>query len=334
MARTYIQAADAALPTVASGGSPVIDSTSWRLGSYITAVVLIYGALERFLDETLVATAQIFNALVPTYADLPQVVQDNHLALTVQVMRSLDDPRWADLTARDLSERLAGCLGGAADYALNAHVFKERTGNYRHPKVRESFRRLNVGLPEEVTTQAVHALLTNELSGKYARMSTLLEDLVQRRNEAAHGLEVQDVLDAATLESIAGAVEAYAHGIRSHVVNAICQTCITTRPAEISSLGAVSRTWKDPGGVRSICEITQGAGVPSRVGDVVMVGHPPAQRVATVTSIGWGKRRLKSARAVSGRKIALGLGRRVTQHEVLRVVIGLSAEQIAPFAGW
>jgi hypothetical protein len=334
MTRGYLTTANAALPPAGKASTSGIDTTSWRLSYYITGAVLIYGALERFVDETLVATARVLNVLISKYDDLPKIVREAHLDLTVQVMRSLDQPRWSELTAADLSRRLADCLNGVGSYELNVDIFKERPGNYRHRQIRESFRRLGVGIPEEVVTPGIDSVLDGKLSGKYARMSTLLDDLVERRNEAAHGLDIADVLDFKTLMAIVDAIEAYAYALRAYAVSALCFTCEESRADEVSSLGTLSHTWKiGSPGLRSLGEITQGA-VESCVGDVVMVGDGAKRRVAKIGSIGWGSRRLKRAKPIAGRKIALEFGQEVAKHEPVQRLARVSAETLQPFAGW
>ena len=330
--REYLNAAEAAVPLLIGADTPV-DATGWRLSYYITGVVMTYGALERFVDDTLVTAARLLNLLEPSYAALPEKVRASHLELTVLVLRSLDHPRWVGLNAADLTRRLSVCLDGVEPYELNVDVFRERQGNYRHEHVVDCCGRLGVAIPDEIGSERLRDILNGPLAGRYARPSSLLEDLVTRRNEAAHGLDVDDVLDASTLLAITDAVEQYAYGVRTSMVASLCAHLA---PADGTDLGELSHAWTDvTSGVRSIGEISQrdGAG-PLQVGDVVILGSGDRKRIGEVASIGWGSRRPREVAAVAGRKLALNFDRRVSEGERVLRVGKRCAEALRPYARW
>jgi hypothetical protein len=212
-------------------------------------------------------------------------------------------------------------------------VFRERPGNYRHKQVIFCCGRIGLSIPHEIGSAKLREILDGPLAGRYARSSSLLDDLVDRRNEAAHGLDIDDVLDATTLLAIVDAMEQYAYELRSAIVASLCDRIA---PGDAEDLGSLGCAWKHSGtGLKSIGEIIQQRSLGAIcVGDVLIVGSGAQQRIAEIAGIGWGRRRPRRVSSVEGRRVALDFNRKIRQGEPVRLVGARCAEALRPFARW
>ena len=123
------------------------------------------------------------------------------------------------------------------------------------------------------------ALLEGELSGLYARPSSVIDDLAERRNSAAHGDEME-LLDRPTLRAVVEFVKGYADALADDAFECLARVTMTQRATEI---GRVEHTWAHPGGGgRSICGVRPATNL-ALAQQILIAGR--RMRLATVESI-------------------------------------------------
>lgn len=181
------------------------NSTIKRRQSYVSAIIVLYGALERYIEE---AVAEYTQQLVPIYKEfgkLPEKLQARHTALSVDYLVALKDRRLRE--TEDLSTVIAtlhDCLNGKAPFRLNARAFSLRSSNMKLGRIRDIMANLDVPLHEKRVLatpsfsrflQDMAGVLEGSLQDSEAeRILDHIDELVSLRNDIAHGV--------ANLESI------------------------------------------------------------------------------------------------------------------------------------
>lgn len=265
-----------------------------RLG-YQVAVVFGYAAFERFVRDLVVFVAQAMTTLCTGYGALPRNVREQHLRLTLKIAsfnaeRSLIDEQ----SLAPMLTRLLSCLNGTQPYQLNDEVFADHQANFRTGVVRETLRRVGVEVAEDRTTPQINALLENELNGLYARTATAIDDLADRRNQAAHGDEIE-LLDKATLRAVVNLVVYYADALAEDAFSHLARVLLAQAGTEI---GLVEHTWAHPDtGDRTICRIAPSNDLAIDQ-PIIVLGREP--RLTAVHSIELNGQKLELAQPVNG----------------------------------
>lgn len=250
-----------------------------RLG-YQVAVVFGYAAFERYIRDLIVLVAGVMSSVCPTYDDLPGGLRENHLRLTLKAASvatersTYDEPAVGAMLAR-----LLACIDGIEPYVLNGEVFADHQANFRTSVLREALRRVGVDVAEERTTPDLSALLGGELNGLYARTSSVIDDLAERRNQAAHGDEIE-LLDRSTLGAIVRFIRAYADALADDAFDHLARVVARHQAREI---GRVQHTWSNPNsGERTICRLTPSTTI-AAAQRILVAGA--RMRLATIQSI-------------------------------------------------
>jgi hypothetical protein len=250
-----------------------------RLG-YLVTVVFTYAAFERFVRDLIVMIAKSMTAICGGYERLPVAVRENHLRLTLKVASLNADRSGADESSlTTMLTRLLACLEGVEPFELNDEVFADHQANFRTGVLRDALRRVGVDVAEGRTTPEIDERLAHELNGLYARTATVIDDLADRRNQAAHGDEVE-LLDRPTLHAVISVVRSYADALAEDSFCHLARLAVEHHGAEI---GSVDHTWSHPDtGERTVCRVVpaQAVAVEQRI---ILLGQHP--RLATVRSI-------------------------------------------------
>lgn len=192
---------------------------------YNTAIISLYGYLERFIEDLVSEYLTLISSLVLVYGDLPAAIRDNHFPVSLELARKADYQRYM-LTVRveDIVARLHACYSSPTNYQLNIKAFTLHTANFRHATVTDMFAKAgmeNIGHSLRHTEPFRAFLLLEDperdadmyLAGGDGVIFGRLDDLANRRNDVSHGTPVEDILSRELLRSLIDFVEAYADGL-------------------------------------------------------------------------------------------------------------------------
>jgi hypothetical protein len=247
--------------------------------TYAVVIALGYASFERFIRDSIEATATLLAEAVPTYAQLPDVMRDHHARLTMKVATRRVDRDASDVAA-DLLGTLIGCLDGDGAFTLNSEVFSDRAANFRSELLRDTYRRVDVIVPQEVISPAIADLLDGPLNGLYARSSSVVDDLASRRNDVAHG-DDYEILDRSTLRALVAFITAYADAISSIIFDSTARVLARTCGTLISH---VDHVWSHPNTQERTLARVHPTGGTLAVSDLVLIGGR-TWRLAHVVSI-------------------------------------------------
>jgi len=188
---------------------------------YNTVIVSLYGYLERFIEELIGEYLRVVSSNVATFAELPAIIQANHLPFSLELARKADYQRYAGtVRVEDVVARLHLCFSSPDKYELNVEAFSQHTANFRHGIVAETFAKSGVGelgaaLRKAETFKAFLATenperdLETYLAGNDEIVFARLDDLANRRNDVAHGTPTDDYLSHDLLRVLIDFVDAY-----------------------------------------------------------------------------------------------------------------------------
>lgn len=191
----------AILDTGPSVGNPAYDwaleaseFTPGRTYDYVCAVILLYGILERFIEDVTEEYVQLIVSKTASYGRLPEKMRNTHFELTVLHLQRTNDSRYDGLaSASELTTCLAACLAGEVPYRFISESITHHTANFRTPVIDDFFGRLGVSSISRrcISTQSfdehLKAVGISASTERPEAALDLVNDLVMRRNQVAHG---------------------------------------------------------------------------------------------------------------------------------------------------
>ena len=243
--------------------SPILSGGSWREQYYAYSIVATYSMHERFIRDVAAALARLMGLLYSSYDELPEVVRDSHLAVSLKRLQELSRYDDGESLLKGEIRNLADCFDGQV--TLNEEAMSRHTANFRCETVRLVLKRFGFELPVVSERDGFEDILENggPLNGLYATVEKVIDDLADRRNDVAHGSDLE-ILDIATLRAIAQTVYRYDLWILRKISLRHLQSFIDLNAVRV---GTVAEEYKDKvTGVRSVAVMSD-IGAELKVGD-------------------------------------------------------------------
>jgi hypothetical protein len=192
---------------------------------YNTIVISLYGYLERFIEDLIGEYLALIVSEVPTFSKLPTSIQNNHLELSLDLVRKADNQRNAGrVRVEDIVARLHSCFATPENYRLNDEAYAQHTANFRQSVVVETLNRCGIAdtgsslrqsepLVEFLRRENPERDIQTYMAAGDDIVFARLNDLANRRNDVAHGNLADEVLSRELLHTYIGFIEAYARGL-------------------------------------------------------------------------------------------------------------------------
>jgi predicted HAD superfamily phosphohydrolase len=137
----------------------------------------------------------------------------------INTITSRETAKYQHFTKEEVLKKLNDCIVNPTKYQINTDAFVLLSGNLKHNKIVELFNKLNLDLNDELLKNEE---LKNEIGLNQNTISRIekdilynkINDLVERRNQIAHGSEeVDDILSISELEPYIQFLEKYCQAI-------------------------------------------------------------------------------------------------------------------------
>lgn len=207
-------------------------STDWRIIDHCSAITRLYAVYEKFVEELLAAHLQFIERNV-AYKDLDEKFQTQHRRAVGQILVDLDRERYkSTLRFETVLHDIKNIFDGGS-YRLLPEALLAHDQNLRMSELASLFEKCGIPKVKEWIDghRATKRFLSD--SGQQDKAELKLGQLVQYRNDAAHGgIEVDDLLGTTLLE-LANFVEA----LCSALTECVQWACLK----QVKELGKIDR---------------------------------------------------------------------------------------------
>lgn len=169
-----------------------------KLFEYKAIIISLYGILENTIAKWIQKHVQNISFIVSDYNRLEEKFRDEHFNLSIKIIMMINESRYSKFDNMDkesILKNLNQSIVRANDFELNSEVYIPMSGNLKHSKIVDAFKPLNIEL--------------NFLSTTLHREIIKIDDLVGRRNDIAHGVEIDDILAISEFEDFISVLEKY-----------------------------------------------------------------------------------------------------------------------------
>lgn len=182
-----------------------VNSTTKKKFNYKSIIITLYGLVEQYSERFIVAYLDEINARIPVYSSLNQKLQESNLYNSVQLASKIIENKHHKYNGLDLNlviNNLDRCLKNQVPYSFNSVSYTILSGNLKHSKICDFFRQIDVNI--EVLFDKLTDFKNIASEKKYQK----IDDLVERRNEIAHGT-LNNILDISEFPDYVDFIEKY-----------------------------------------------------------------------------------------------------------------------------
>lgn len=166
-----------------------------RVQTYVTGIILLYGLLEQYVEEVLVAYLDELNSTVKNFGDMPEKIKRNHTYLSAQLLINKDLDKYRDrCNEKDIIQRMLSCADNEP-FQINALAFTDHKSNFRIEPLNQFFEPAGISGMSSRIKQTDAFKSYSERKFQDQEIDNLpdkvvfadLDDLAWRRNVVAHG---------------------------------------------------------------------------------------------------------------------------------------------------
>lgn len=201
------------------------NATNKRRHVYVGAIIVMYGALERFVENAVSDYLESCVKASGAYGNLPEVIRNKHTNQTLEYLALVKDGKIREPEGIDvIAENLLSCIRGNDPYTLNTRAFTIRSANMNVARVRSTLANTGVvASNKNLAGSRYYTKYVRESQGRAVsdiggrEMDALfnhIDELVSIRNDIAHGVNsLDDIEDITIVKDRVVRLEAYVHAV-------------------------------------------------------------------------------------------------------------------------
>lgn len=233
----------------------MIGNPNKKVFDYKLAILIIYGSFENYIENIIAQYVSKLNSVVGSFSSLPQPIQSNHTELSAKLLGYIcaGYSKYEQIDSADIVKHLHSCYTSPQNYKLNVAAFTQHTSNLRINTIRELFSGIGInGIDSLIIKNQSFIDFMNEIDPElpilseeqrkeayYDRCFHRLDDLIERRNDIAHGVDDADynILSTDVLFEYAHYVVEIAKSIYSIVLCEYVKITILSGGSNVLCLG-------------------------------------------------------------------------------------------------
>jgi hypothetical protein len=167
---------------------------------YTTVIVTLYGLFEQLVEGLIGEYSSNLSKSAPSYADLPSKLKKAHSEMSVELLPRLEHSRYRGrIQIGQVIANMHSCLSGNQEYMLNLDALQQHSANFRSEVLGQAFQRLGIEqVLQKLPKYEPFSSYLDTNAGLQAGVSTKpeiiygqLDDLADRRNDVAHGVNTE-----------------------------------------------------------------------------------------------------------------------------------------------
>lgn len=194
---------------------------SKKIFEYKAITISLYGILEKYIGLWIREYIGQLPRAVFSYNDFSEKFREDHFNLSIKLISLIGEnksAKYEHIKKEDVLARLSSCINSPLSYELNGDAFYLHSGNLKHSKIAEAFSCLGIKLTArlKVIGQRTGGFLCgNErnISNRGEELFKLIDDLVVRRNDIAHGENIDDILNITEFSDYVDFLEGYGKAV-------------------------------------------------------------------------------------------------------------------------
>lgn len=193
--------------------------TDEKIFNYRANIISLYGAFEFFIEEVFKEYINNLRNIIPQYSSLNNRIRDSYFTNVTKLHSKLHYAKFSHITEQHIAKNIERVIVQNKNEIL-AESYLGNGGNYKHQIVCDLMN--SVGICNVdcniIQLSPLSDLLSESTHDKeqQRRMVAMrLDDLVNKRNEIAHGAIIDNIIDIESFEDILKFISAYCDSLNT-----------------------------------------------------------------------------------------------------------------------
>lgn len=194
---------------------------SKKLFEYKSITISLYGILEKYIGLWIREHVSQLPKIVSSYSDFSEKFREDHFNLSVKLLSFIGEnksSKYENIKRESVLARLSSCIDSPLNYELNGDAFYLHSGNLKHSKIAEALNHLDIKLTSRLKAvgQRPGGFLCespSNIASKGDELFKLIDDLVARRNDIAHGENIDNILNITEFSDYVNFLESYGRAV-------------------------------------------------------------------------------------------------------------------------
>jgi len=196
-----------------------------RLFDYKTVVISLYGLSEHFIESLLKEYLDFISKIIPDYTTLPNKIRENHFNLSNNLLKNLNNGKYKNIsTEEEIISNLYACIK-ENKCSLNIEAFTEHKNNFRYETIADFYSKIGI---DNVNTRIKREPIFKQYFSNYIAEYDSLQDkiifskinqLVDWRNEVAHGAPIDNIISNEMLLDTINFIESYGTALNNVIIS-------------------------------------------------------------------------------------------------------------------
>lgn len=189
-----------------------------KIFEYNAYIISLYGLFERFLENIIEDYLKHICTILKLYSKLPSDLRKNLLSSNVDILRNLANPKFNTISPAGFVQNLNKALT-ENKAVINIEAFQHHPYNFKQSIIAEYFGKIGVnGISNSLK---IYEPLKTVLEQKYGNpvhiesgiIFKIIDDLAQRRNDVAHGVDNVELLNVTIIKEYTEFILAYCRSL-------------------------------------------------------------------------------------------------------------------------
>lgn len=199
------------------------NRTDEKVYHYTANIISLYGAMESFVEAIADEYLKNLSLLFPSYVDLKKATSlDDYMTSGISLLQHAEGRKFKSLAKKDVLKGMYDVLVNDKSSVLHSEAFIDvGGGNYRHENIMKCFSKMGVKeIPNNLKNfQPLLGYIQEKGIDTSSSIYAKVDNLVERRNELAHGADSPELIDSDTFFELLSFFPIYAETINNYLDN-------------------------------------------------------------------------------------------------------------------
>ncbi len=198
--------------------------TDKKIFEYKASIISLYGLLEKQIEIWIQEYLDLLAVLATNYNNIDEKIRNNHFELSLKLISTItsrENAKYQHLKKEEVLQKLNECIMNPENCKFNTEAFVLLSGNLKHKQIVKLFEFINISLNEALKrNMTLTQYFENDRGIKNISnietdiLYNKINDLVERRNQIAHGSErLDNILNISELEPYVDFLEKYCQAL-------------------------------------------------------------------------------------------------------------------------
>lgn len=191
--------------------------TDEKTFNYRANIISLYGTFEFFIEEVFKEYIEHLKHIIPLYSSLNDKIKDSYFGNVTKLHNKLHYAKFSHLTELKIVQNLERVIAQDNNEIL-AESYLGNGGNYKHEVICDLMNSVGIcnvdcNIIQTIPLRDLLLEYTSDTEQQRKKVQMRIEELVNRRNEVAHGATTDDIIDIDSFDDMLRFTAAYCESL-------------------------------------------------------------------------------------------------------------------------